>query len=71
MTLGYHCVLVCWILTLWFLLPSFVIGRLFVDLTLIHRIFINLSFVDSFSVLVLSPGLFRHFSENDSSVSHF
>jgi hypothetical protein len=61
MILNYHWVLAFGILILWALLPPFVIGRLFVSLTLIHHVFINLSFVDSFSVLIVSPGLFRHF----------
>jgi hypothetical protein len=61
MIFDYHCVLVFGILTRWSWLPSFVIGLLFVDQTLIHHVSINLSFVDSFPVLVVSPGLFRHF----------
>jgi hypothetical protein len=61
MILDYHCGLVFGILTLWSLLPSFVISLLFVDLTLTHHVFINLSFANSFSVLVASPGLFCHF----------
>jgi hypothetical protein len=61
MIIDYHCALIFGILTLWSLLSSFVIGPLGVNLTLIHHVFINWSFVDSFSVLFVSPGLFRHF----------